>query len=163
MREALLTMDFLPRSQPDLAPADLPQLQLPSTEYRHPLAQQVHGPYSVDRVSAFAQQAHRPGGCFATTQNHVPTLSTLSIVLPRHAQYDTELARSGPSGPGFAASAASAAPASSIGPPTQSRKKKAPTLRADAWEPYKARIIELHITQKLPLRKVKETVKEEFG
>lgn len=54
MRKAPLTMDFLPRSQPDLAPADLPQLEFPSTKYRHPLNQQVHGLYSVDGVSAFA-------------------------------------------------------------------------------------------------------------
>ncbi|KAF2469209.1 uncharacterized protein BDR25DRAFT_315650 [Lindgomyces ingoldianus] len=54
-------------------------------------------------------------------------------------------------------------PPTPMGPPTWSRKKKAPTLRANAWEPYKARIIELNITQKLPLRNVKEIIKEEFG
>lgn len=54
-------------------------------------------------------------------------------------------------------------PAITMGPPTKSRKRKAPTLRADAWEPYKARIVELHITQGIPLREVKEKIKEEFG
>ena len=47
--------------------------------------------------------------------------------------------------------------------PTKPRKRKAPTLRADAWESYKARIVELHIRQGLPLREVKEHIKKEFG
>jgi hypothetical protein len=51
-----------------------------------------------------------------------------------------------------------------MGPPTKlPRKKKAPTLRAGDWEPYKARIIELHITQKLPLPEVQKKIEEEFG
>ncbi|KAH7124434.1 hypothetical protein EDB81DRAFT_664786 [Dactylonectria macrodidyma] len=53
-------------------------------------------------------------------------------------------------------------PAIPMGPPTKPRKRKAPTLRAEAWEPYKARILELHITQKLPLKEVKEKIEEEF-
>jgi hypothetical protein len=52
---------------------------------------------------------------------------------------------------------------SSMGPPTRMRKRKAPTLRVDAWEPYKARIIELHIEQGLPLGKVKDIIEKEFG
>ncbi|KAF2794007.1 hypothetical protein K505DRAFT_374918 [Melanomma pulvis-pyrius CBS 109.77] len=54
-------------------------------------------------------------------------------------------------------------PAVPMGPPTKTRKRKAPTLRADEWEPYKARILELHIEQKLPLREVKEQILSEFG
>ena len=54
-------------------------------------------------------------------------------------------------------------PAIPMGPPAKPRKRKAPTLRADAWEPYKARIIELHIQQGLPLREVKENIMKEFG
>lgn len=50
-----------------------------------------------------------------------------------------------------------------IPPPTKTRKKKAPTLTADAWNPYKDRIVELHIEQNLPLSKVKETMEKEFG
>lgn len=55
--------------------------------------------------------------------------------------------------------------APSMGPPTRTRKRKAPTLHADDWEPYKARIIELHIEQDppLPLREVKDTIETEFG
>ena len=54
-------------------------------------------------------------------------------------------------------------PAPSMGPSTKTRKRKAPTLRAVDWEPYKARIIELHITQKLSLKEVKDTMEREFG
>ncbi|KAJ4175793.1 hypothetical protein NW767_015671 [Fusarium falciforme] len=54
-------------------------------------------------------------------------------------------------------------PATPMGPPPKRRKKKAPTLRAKAWEPYKARILELHVTQKLSLGKVKKKIEEEFG
>ena len=50
-----------------------------------------------------------------------------------------------------------------IPPPTKTRKRKAPTLTADAWNPYKDRIVELHIEQNLPLSKVKETMEKEFG
>jgi hypothetical protein len=51
----------------------------------------------------------------------------------------------------------------SSGPPSGTRKRKAPTLRVEDWEPYKARIIELHIEQDLPLRKVKDAIQKEFG
>jgi Clr5 domain len=53
--------------------------------------------------------------------------------------------------------------APSMGPPTRMRKRKAPTLRVDAWEPYKARIIELHIEQGLSLGKVKDAIEKEFA
>jgi hypothetical protein len=43
------------------------------------------------------------------------------------------------------------------------RKKKAQTLRESDWEPYRNKIIELHITRKLPLPKVKALIEEEFG
>ena len=47
--------------------------------------------------------------------------------------------------------------------PTQLRKKKAPTLSADAWKPYKARIIELHVTQGLSLKEVRKIIEDDFG
>lgn len=53
--------------------------------------------------------------------------------------------------------------ATSMGPPARSRKRKAPTLRAEDWEPYKVRILELHVTQGLPLPEVKRTMEEELG
>ena len=48
-------------------------------------------------------------------------------------------------------------------PPAKPRKRKAPTLRAEDWKPYKVRTIELHVDQDLPLREVKDTIKREFG
>lgn len=53
-------------------------------------------------------------------------------------------------------------PLQPMAPPPKPRKQKAPTLRLDKWEPVKARVIELHISQNLPLPKVKEIVEEEF-
>lgn len=49
-----------------------------------------------------------------------------------------------------------------MGPPTKTRKRKAPTLRAEAWEPYKSRILDLHVTQKLPLPEVKKRMESSF-
>jgi hypothetical protein len=43
------------------------------------------------------------------------------------------------------------------------RKKKAPTRRAKDWEPYKARILDLHDTQNLSLKTVKNMIENEFG
>jgi Clr5 domain len=36
-------------------------------------------------------------------------------------------------------------------------------LHASDWELYKARIIELHIKQDLPLKEVKDKIEKEFG
>ena len=48
-------------------------------------------------------------------------------------------------------------------PTLRTRKRKAPTLCAEAWEPYKARILDLHVANKLPLRDVKTAIEAEFG
>lgn len=53
--------------------------------------------------------------------------------------------------------------ATSMGPPTRTRKRKAQTLRAEDWEPYKSRVIELHIERNLPLPEVKDIMEKEFG
>jgi hypothetical protein len=45
--------------------------------------------------------------------------------------------------------------------PTKKRKRKAPTLRTDDFEPYKARILELHIDQDIPLPSVKAIIENE--
>ena len=165
-------MDYFPQIQPDLAPVNLPQFEYPRTEYHHPLTQRVHGLYGVDGVSAFVQQAHLSDGLFATTQNQAPHQFSWSIGFPHNAQYDAELVGTGPSGPGFAVPDAPDAPAvpsvsagaaSPMGPPAQPRKRKAPTLRTNDWEPYKQRILDLHTTQKLPLPRVKQMIEEEYG
>ncbi|KAK3352751.1 hypothetical protein B0T25DRAFT_192108 [Lasiosphaeria hispida] len=46
-------------------------------------------------------------------------------------------------------------------PLAQARKRKAPTLRDSDWEPHKERIIELHITENLPLQQVIGILKRE--
>jgi hypothetical protein len=56
----------------------------------------------------------------------------------------------------------SAANAQPMAPPPNPRKRKAPTLRREDWEPVKARIFELHITHKKPLPEVKQIVEKEF-
>jgi len=43
------------------------------------------------------------------------------------------------------------------------RKKKAQTLRETDWEPYKDRIIQLHVTEKRPLSEVRILIEQEFG
>jgi hypothetical protein len=53
-------------------------------------------------------------------------------------------------------------PVQPMAPPPKPRKRKARTLRRDEWEPVKARVIELHISQKLPLPEVQKIVEEEF-
>ncbi|KAM0233620.1 hypothetical protein ACHAPO_006907 [Fusarium lateritium] len=69
-----------------------------------------------------------------------------------------------PNSPQDAASLSDAEfPTTLMGPPVKRRKKKAPTLRAKDWEPYEARIIELHDEQDLPLSKVKTMIEQEFG
>ncbi|KAF5633432.1 kinesin light chain 2 [Fusarium sp. NRRL 52700] len=59
--------------------------------------------------------------------------------------------------------AAQIAPAPTMSPLRKSRKKKAPTLRDEDFEPFKDRILELYETHKLPLEKVKSMIEEEFG
>ena len=49
-----------------------------------------------------------------------------------------------------------------MAPPLNPRKRKAPTLRDEDWNPVKARVIELHITQNVPLAEAKRIVEEEF-
>jgi hypothetical protein len=48
-------------------------------------------------------------------------------------------------------------------PPDRPRKRKAATLRDDDWEPYRERILDLHIEQNMPLRKVKQLIEDKYG
>jgi hypothetical protein len=50
-----------------------------------------------------------------------------------------------------------------MAPPANSRKRKAQALRDEDWEPVKARVIELHITQDRPLHEVKGIIESEFA
>jgi hypothetical protein len=48
-------------------------------------------------------------------------------------------------------------------PATPQRKKKARTLRESDWEPYKEKVIQLHLHEKRPLPEVKTLMEQEFG
>ncbi len=43
------------------------------------------------------------------------------------------------------------------------RKRRAPTTKDHHWEPLKARIIELHTEEKLPVKKLMAVIQEETG
>lgn len=131
----------------------------PSTIYL-PSLPQVDFPYSIQGQHV-AQQAYEPDGihpAFGSTLQTQPQggHSTTGSIHPSTAAYINEFHNA------ELPSNTQAASAPSMGPPGRPRKKKAPTLRANAWEPYKARIVELHITQGLPLKEVKKKIEEEF-
>jgi hypothetical protein len=54
-------------------------------------------------------------------------------------------------------------PARVVAPGTKKRKRKATTVSAQAWEPYKEHIEELHVNQGIPLPKVREMIEKNFG
>ncbi|EEU42495.1 uncharacterized protein NECHADRAFT_80092 [Fusarium vanettenii 77-13-4] len=119
-------------------------------------AYQFHGVHPA--LDGSASQLQAPYGQFMTDQNHVLHPPNLPEGYPTHAPqnagYFGDIGHIGDT---------QTMPATSMGPPPKRRKKKAPTLRAEAWEPYKARILELHVTQKLSLGMVKKKIEEEFG
>lgn len=153
-------MNFPPRNPPDLAPADFSQPGFLHTAHHPPTAQQAYGAYGVDGTFGFGfgLQAQFPSEHSAITQPHPPHPFSLSPVLPNDKQHDAE-----PVGNSQSVFAAPAAPASPMGPLVRPRKRKAPTLHADAWEPYKHRILELHVTQGLPLLEVGQKIEDEYG
>ncbi|KAF2267719.1 TPR-like protein [Lojkania enalia] len=118
----------------------------------HYVAHQVYEPYSIHMPLDIGLQTQLQGGYYTTSQSAVPHPLDPSLAPRIYDYHYAEVARN-----------VESMSATSMGPPPRKRQRKAPTLRADAWEPYKDRIIELHITQKLPLRKVKEIIKEEYG
>jgi hypothetical protein len=50
-----------------------------------------------------------------------------------------------------------------MGPPAKRRNPKAPTLRAEKWQPYKDIIIRLHIVERQPLNRVMRIMETEHG
>jgi hypothetical protein len=156
-------MNFPPRTPPDLASVDFPQPGYPYAADHLPTAQQAYGAYGVDETFGFGSsfgsglQAQLPSDRSAITQPHPPHPFSLSPVLSNDKQHDAE--------PVGNFQSAFAAPVLAMGPPAQprTRKRKAPTLRADAWEPYKRRILELHVTQGLPLLEVGQKMEDEYG
>lgn len=138
-------MDFPSPSLPDLALADLSSLGFPDTTEHPPIAQQLYRDtalYSPPNTQ-FESQYFTP----IQSRNLYP--SALPVTPPGHGQQDAGNAQSMPTTP--------------MAPPARPRKRKAPTLSADAWEPYKNRILELHITEKLPLPVVRKKIMEEFN
>jgi hypothetical protein len=127
--------------------ADLPAWQWPGLLHSvqdHHAAQQASEFYNLHAPPEFGLQAQTQDNHLIAGQSYLPHSVDPSpahhIDLPHNAE------------------ALNDAPAP-MGPP---RKRKAPTLRAGAWEPYKARIIQLHNVQGLPLREVKEKIEQEF-
>lgn len=51
----------------------------------------------------------------------------------------------------------------SSGKAVKTRKPKAQTLRDVDWAPHKPRIIQLHITENIPLKNVRDSLKTECG
>ncbi|KAH8745009.1 hypothetical protein F5883DRAFT_588450 [Diaporthe sp. PMI_573] len=155
-----LRMDLPPRSLPDLAPAYPRQLEPLHTVHHNALpTQQLYGSVGVDQTAAFTLQVQLSGGQVATMQNHAPHPFNLYTAHPSHARFDIGFAGNSQSASASAPTAPAGAP-SIMDPP---RKRKAPTLYANDWEPYKERILDLHIVQKLPLPKVREMIEEEYG
>jgi len=137
----------------------------PSMDYPHALAQayilpaaqghyvaQQDGPSYDFQWTPPAPQMQLQAEQFATFESHAPYPPQPSLAIPGHGYQDMG-----------DASNAQIAPTLPMGPPARPRKRKAPTLRAGDWEPYKAQIIELHITQGLPLKEVRERMEKGFG
>ncbi|KAF2490246.1 TPR-like protein [Lophium mytilinum] len=117
------------------------------------VSQQTYGRYGSLIVPHNMASQMLPTTGYATTgQRSVPQLIHPSTAFPIHASQSADLVDNTP-----------AMPRTSMAPPANPRKRKAPTLRADDWEPYKARVLELHITLKLPLPEVKKRIEYEFG
>lgn len=131
---------------------NLAQFDLSYPTQSHYVAHQAYEDYNPHLPPNFILQTQPQYGYITATQSYIPHSHHSPPVPHIHNHHNSEAPVNFES-----------MPAVSMGPPNKARKRKAPTLRADAWEPYKARIIELHHTQKLPLRKVKEVIKEEYG
>jgi hypothetical protein len=122
----------------------------------NPIEQQAYGSHGVHpALDGSVSQWQAPYGQFMTDQNHV--LHPLNLPQESLIHSPQNAGSFGDIGD------TRTMPATPMGPAPKRRKKKAPTLRAKAWEPYKARILELHVTQKLSLEKVKKKIEEEFG
>lgn len=155
-------MDFPSRRyQPNLAPASLPQLGRSQAEPQHPPVQQAYGPHHIGDRSTLAHQAQYSGGQAVDLRFHAQQSSGQFTVQPNRVQHDAGFY--GQNAPVSALTSAPAIPPSHMAPPTQPRKRKAPTLREADWEPYKARILDLHTAQRLSLSKVKQVIEEESG
>jgi hypothetical protein len=154
-------MNFPRPSLPDLAPTYPSQPYSQHFEYQNvPAAQQSFGPYRVDQTSVTSStwQAQSFCGPAASTQHHVQ--QPFGSRVPCSGD---EPVATGFLGNSQLTSTISTALAPPIHPQERTRKRKAATLRAADWEPYKKRILDLHNVQNLPLSKVKQVMEEEYG
>lgn len=144
------------RSLPNLASADFPQREHPqSGHYDIAPSQQMFEQYGPDLVSISTWQAQSFGGPVVTMQPFVrPTL------YPSHEQ-----AHDGISGnkPSIIVPIAPKTPIMPMVPQKPPRKRKAATLRAADWEPYRKRILELHIEEKRSVQQVKRLMEDKYG
>lgn len=155
--EAQKDVDMNPQtaSPPTLAQIGFPYAADSYATDSYHATQQGYESYSVHLALDPTLQTQSQGGQLATGSSHIPHTFNPSLA-SRNNEYHEHHGME-------PATDAQVTPAPSMGPPTRPRKRKAPTLHADAWEPYKARIVELHVEQKLPLKKVKETIEQESG
>jgi hypothetical protein len=152
-------MDFPPRSLHGLTPGDLFPPAASQTVYHNPPAQQTYELHGFGTTFSFHPPTQYPGGQLAVTQNHAQLHpSSLFTVLPSPVPHHSESA--GNTQSEYAAPAGST---SLMDPPARPRKRKAPTLRANDWEPYKERILQLHVEEELPLPKVMQLIEEEYS
>jgi hypothetical protein len=157
-------MDYQPPSQPFLPPYT-PQLPLPSLFHERLGTENllIDGPMQLFPLS------HNQGSPFLSQVVQPPQSNNAMF---QHYGFDqNQLSFSLDSMPTAITAHQSHFPVTgetddihvqSMAPPSTSRKRKAPTLRDEDWEPVRARVIELHITQKLPLPDVKKLIEEEF-
>lgn len=139
-------------NQPGWPQIEFPQFDFPYAAEIHNIAQQPYNPYDDGLALNSALQAQPQSEQFMFGQDPILHSFDPSPALHSHEHNGVE-----------PTSGVQTTPATSMPPPSQKRKRKVPTLRANDWEPYKARIVELHIAQRLPLPEVKQKIEGEFG
>ncbi|KAF3000914.1 hypothetical protein E8E13_008418 [Curvularia kusanoi] len=144
------------RSLPNLASADFPQREHPqSGHYDIAPAQQMFEQYGLDSMSVSTWQVQSFGGPAVTMQPFVPP-----TLYPSHEQFHNGFLGNKPS---TILPKAPKAPMLPKVPQKPMRKRKAATLHAADWEPYRKRILELHIKQNRSVHEVKQMMEAENG
>ncbi|KAH7068606.1 Tetratricopeptide repeat-domain-containing protein [Paraphoma chrysanthemicola] len=153
------TMNFLPLQEPNPATGNALQ---PGTSLasRHLLSiQRAQRLHAAGDTSTLVRHAQYGGSQASDSRSYAQRPSTV---------YDASSNGGGQSASAFGSApaltvAASAGSLLPMGPPLQSRKRKAPTLREADWEPYKDRILYLLTIEELSVPEVKLILEEEEG
>jgi hypothetical protein len=150
--------EFLPQDYFSWLPPPLPDHERAAIELSSfaSCAQLLPSP-SYNQESYLSRSVVHDYGSTAASYHDTFMISQTSLPLDSHVNNAIATLQQLPMSDG-----ASDADVQLITPQPNPRKRKAPTLRNDDWEPVKARVIELHITEKLPLPEVKERVEQEF-